>query len=82
MARPLEQKMGADALRRATGRDHAQWRAVLTDEGAMEMSHSEIARHLVEQHGLDGWWAQGVAHDRVDPAKAALIALLEAAKTR
>ena len=48
----------------------------------MEMSHSEIARHLVEQHGLDGWWAQGVAHDRVDPAKAALIALLEAAKTR
>ena len=54
MARPLEQKMGADALRRA----------------------------LVEQHGLDGWWAQGVAHDRVDPAKAALIALLEAAKTR
>ena len=74
--------MGADALRRATGRDHAQWRAVLTDEGAMEMSHSEIARHLVEQHGLDGWWAQGAAHDRVDPAKAALIALLEAAKTR
>lgn len=42
----------------------------------------EIARHLVEQHGLDGWWAQGAAHDRVDPAKAALIALLEAAKTR
>ena len=42
----------------------------------------EIARHLVEQHGIDGWWAQRVAHDRVDPAKAALIALLEAAKTR
>ena len=52
MARPLEQNMGADALRRATGRDHTQW------------------------------WAQGLAHDRVDPAKAALIALLEAVKTR
>lgn len=63
MARPLEQNMGPEAMQRATGRTHEQWRAVLSEAGAMAWSHPEIARHLVEVHGLDGWWAQGVTVD-------------------
>lgn len=63
MARPLEQNMGPEATKRATGRSHEQWRAVLAEEGARDWAHARIARHLVDQHGLDGWWAQGVTVD-------------------
>lgn len=55
--------MGADALRAATGRDHEQWRELLTEAGAMGWTHAQTARWLVEERGLDGWWAQGVTVD-------------------
>ncbi|HHU40054.1 MAG TPA: hypothetical protein GXZ45_12345 [Propionibacterium sp.] len=63
MARRLEENMGPEAMARATGRTHDQWRVVLTEAGAMAWPHAEIARHLVDVHGLDGWWAQGVTVD-------------------
>ena len=28
--------------------------------GATELGHSKIARWLVEEHRVDGWWAQGI----------------------
>lgn len=55
--------MGADALRAATGRDHQGWRELLASAGAMEWSHSQTARWLVEEQGVDGWWAQGITVD-------------------
>lgn len=63
MVKKLEQNMGADAMRAATGRDHAGWRAVLQDAGAQQWSHPRIAAYLVEEHGVDGWWAQGITVD-------------------
>lgn len=63
MAKPLEQNMGPEAMRRATGRTHDQWRAVLSDDGARDWPHARIAQHLVQEHGLDGWWAQAVTVD-------------------
>ena len=63
MVRRLEQNMGAAALLTATGRTHEQWRDLLTAEGALAWDHGAIARHLVEEHGVDGWWAQGITVD-------------------
>lgn len=63
MVRRLEESMGADALRAATGRDHEGWRSVLTDAGALGWSHRATAAWLVEEMAVDAWWAQGITVD-------------------
>lgn len=63
MPRRNEEQAGPEALRSATGRDHEGWREVLDAAGAREWSHAEIARWLVDEHGVDGWWAQGITVD-------------------
>ena len=63
MIKPLASNMGADALRAATGRDHDGWREVLRAAGALDWDHARIARHLVDAHGVDGWWAQSITVD-------------------
>lgn len=63
MARRLEENMGADALRAATGRDHAGWRDLLDAAGAKDWTHAATARWLVDEHGVSGWWAQGITVD-------------------
>ena len=40
------------------GLDH--WFAVLDRFGAVEKGHTASARHLYEDHGVDGWYAQGI----------------------
>lgn len=52
--------MSAEALRRATGKTWEEWFALLDAWGAVERTHTEIARHVHEAHEIDGWWAQGV----------------------
>ncbi|HWD46976.1 MAG TPA: hypothetical protein VHM23_25235 [Actinomycetota bacterium] len=49
-----------DVLRANTGRTWDEWFALLDRWGAAERPHPEIARWLNEEHGVDGWWAQGV----------------------
>jgi hypothetical protein len=44
----------------ATGRPYAEWFAMLDAWGAMDRTHTEIARWLREDQGVDGWWAQNV----------------------
>lgn len=63
MPKPLEQNMGADAMRAATGRTHVEWRALLTDAGALAWTHAQTARHLTDALGVDPWWAQGITVD-------------------
>ncbi|MDO5504580.1 MAG: hypothetical protein Q4G67_15560, partial [Actinomycetia bacterium] len=63
MVRRLEDNMGAEAMRAATGRDHEGWRDLLTEAGAMGWTHAQTARWLVEEQGVDGWWAQGITVD-------------------
>jgi uncharacterized protein YndB with AHSA1/START domain len=48
------------AMRRATGRGIAEWLEILDAWGAREQKHSDIARRLVGEHGIPGWWAQNV----------------------
>jgi hypothetical protein len=49
-----------ETLAARTGRPWAEWFALLDEWSAAEKPHGEIARHLTEQHGVSGWWAQQV----------------------
>ena len=43
-----------------TGKRWDEWFAVLDRWGAVERPHAEIARWVGTEHGVGGWWAQGV----------------------
>lgn len=43
-----------------TGHDLAYWFAVLDKFGAVQKGHTAAARHLYEDHKVDGWYAQGI----------------------
>lgn len=60
VVREAEPDLSDKAVRRATGRDWDEWTAILDDWGARDRSHTEIARHVVDDHNIDGWWAQSV----------------------
>jgi hypothetical protein len=49
-----------EVVRRNTGRGWDEWFALLDAWGAVRRPHPEIARWLVEEHAVGGWWAQGV----------------------
>jgi hypothetical protein len=49
-----------DVVRANTGRVWDEWFTLLDQWGAVERPHPEIARWLNEEHGVPGWWAQGV----------------------
>lgn len=48
------------AVSKSTGKNWDEWRTLLDGWGAPEKSHTEIAKYLVEDHSIDGWWAQGI----------------------
>ena len=52
-----------DAMRRGTGRGHAEWFALLDAWGATERTHTEIATWLREAQGAGSWWTQGITVD-------------------
>ncbi|MFC8915679.1 hypothetical protein ACGF5F_10860 [Streptomyces sp. NPDC047821] len=58
--RRITEKLSGEALSAATGKDWAAWFAVLDAWGATTRTHTEIARHLVEAHGVPGWHAQSI----------------------
>jgi hypothetical protein len=49
-----------EAVQRGTGRPLATWFDLLDAWGARERTHREIARWLVDEHGVGGWWAQSL----------------------
>src|SRR5215211_1691864 len=49
-----------DVVRANTGRTWDEWFALLDGWGAVDRPHPEIARWLNGEHGVPGWWAQGV----------------------
>lgn len=59
-ARAHDQVVGDGALTGSTGRSRADWYALLDAAGASGWPHREIASWLVHEHGVDGWWAQGI----------------------
>jgi hypothetical protein len=66
--RPPSTKGGmsdATAIKK-TGHDLAHWFAVLDKFGAIEKGHTKAADHLHSEHGVPGWYSQGitVAYER------------------
>jgi hypothetical protein len=49
-----------ESMRRATGKGHEDWFAILDAWGATEHTHAEIARWLGETQGVPNWWTQNV----------------------
>ena len=56
----VEPRVSDEAVRNATGRTWAAWFELLDAGGAVELGHTEIARLLIDDHGVPGWWAQSV----------------------
>jgi hypothetical protein len=52
--------MSDEAIQRGSGRMWDEWFAILDAWGGTGHTHTEIARYLYDEHGVDGWWAQGV----------------------
>ncbi|MFI5803307.1 hypothetical protein [Streptomyces sp. NPDC051561] len=59
-SRRITEKLSGEALHAETGKDWPAWFAVLDAWNATARTHTEIARHLVEAHGMAGWYAQSV----------------------
>ena len=53
-------------VRERTGRGWEEWFDLLDEWGAMDRSHAEIAKHLRDDLGIAGWYAQSitVAYER------------------
>src|SRR5215212_2775372 len=48
------------AVQRATDKSWDEWFALLDAWQGTTHNHTEIARHVYETYGIDGWWAQNV----------------------
>lgn len=48
------------SLREKTGKGWREWLRLLDAWGARERTHGDIATHLMEEHGVAGWWAQAI----------------------
>ena len=48
------------AVIKKTGRELAYWYDVLDRFGAVEKGHTAAARYLYEEHGVPGWYSQGI----------------------
>jgi hypothetical protein len=49
-----------ETIAKRTGRSWADWVALLDEWDATSKTHAEIARHVNEELGVPGWWAQTV----------------------
>jgi hypothetical protein len=48
------------SLREKTGKGWRGWFRLLDAWDAKDRKHGEIARHLMEEHAVPGWWAQTI----------------------
>lgn len=60
MVRKHADAVSPEAVAGATGRTPQEWQTLLVAAGARDWTHTRIARWLVDEHGVDGWWAQSV----------------------
>lgn len=58
--RSQEDMVGTERVTAATGRTRQEWFALLDEAGATGWEHPRIAAWLVDVHGVNGWWAQGI----------------------
>ena len=57
---PADPGWSDETIVKGTGHDWAHWLALLDDWGAMDHTHTEIARWLSATQDIPGWWAQTV----------------------
>jgi Domain of unknown function (DUF4287) len=55
-----EPRISDEKVEAATGRVWRDWFDLLDEWGAVDREHREIAGWLNAEHGVPGWWAQGV----------------------
>jgi hypothetical protein len=69
---PAKGSVSDDRSREKTGHGLDHWFGVLDRFGAVEKGHTASARHLYDDHGVDGWYAQGitVAYERARGVRA------------
>jgi hypothetical protein len=53
-------RIGDVTVLERTGKSWEEWFALLDEADAAERPHAAIARALVDEHGLSGWWAQSI----------------------
>ena len=58
--RAADPGMTEASIAAGTGEGWDHWFRLLDAWGAAERSHTDIARFVREEHGVDGWWAQAV----------------------
>jgi hypothetical protein len=54
------QRISDEALARRTDRAWDEWFDLLDEWDATSRKHPEIARWLIEEHDVEGWWAQTI----------------------
>ena len=52
--------MSEEAIVKGTGRGWDDWFRILDAWDATSHTHTEIARYVNGEHGIDGWWSQSV----------------------
>lgn len=58
--RLAEPPVSEEAIRKGTGRGWDDWFRILDAWDGTSHTHTEIARHINGEHGIDGWWSQSV----------------------
>ena len=56
----FEPTLSSEKLAAATGRNWDEWLELLDQAGAAKRTHTEIARWLIDDQGVPGWWAQSI----------------------
>lgn len=59
-AATIRERVSDARLAEATGRDYQAWFTLLDAWEATTRTHTEIAAWLVQEHDVNGWWAQTV----------------------
>jgi hypothetical protein len=56
----MQAKFSEDALIEKTGRGWNEWFGILDEWGGARRTHTAIAKWLVADQGVDGWWSQTI----------------------
>jgi len=66
VVKPREELLAEDLgqteanVRKNTGKGWREWLRILDAWGARERKHGQIARYLMDEHVVPGWWAQTI----------------------
>src|SRR5688500_3412177 len=55
-----ESVVSDERMLEATGKRHEEWFVLLDEWGGTDHDHTEIARHVTGELGVDGWWGQSI----------------------